>query len=66
MKDKKDEIIEELKRALFFYSDEDDWNFYCDCCADGSTALEKDHGKLAREILQLAKELEQGNEDDRK
>lgn len=40
-----------LREALEFYSTEDDWNFYCGCCADGSTKLEKDHGKLAREAL---------------
>jgi len=40
-----------LREALEFYSVEDDWNFYCGCCANGSTKLEKDHGKLARETL---------------
>lgn len=40
-----------MREALEFYSTEDDWNFYCGCCADGSTKLEKDHGKLAREAL---------------
>lgn len=45
-----------MREALEFYSTEDDWNFYCGCCADGSTKLEKDHGKLAREALARVKE----------
>lgn len=40
-----------LREALEFYATEKDWDFYCGCCADGSTKLEKDHGKLAREAL---------------
>ena len=40
-----------LKEALEFYETEEDWDFYCSCCADGSTKLEQDHGKRAREAL---------------
>lgn len=40
-----------MREALEFYATEKDWDFYCGCCADGSTKLEKDHGKLAREAL---------------
>ena len=40
-----------LRDACELYSKKDAWNFYCGCCANGSTALEKDHGKLAREAL---------------
>lgn len=45
-----------LREALEFYAPEKDWHFYCDCCADGTTKLEKDHGKLAREALAKVEE----------
>lgn len=48
----KNKQIEGLLKAVEFYQNEDDWQFYCGCCADGSTILEKDHGKFARQALE--------------
>lgn len=51
---------ERLKIALKFYSIENDWDFYCGCCARGDTKLEKDHGELARSVLKECEEMEDG------
>lgn len=42
--------------ALEFYSIKEGWHSYCQCCADGSTKLEKDHGKRARQALKGSEE----------
>ena len=60
MKDKKDEIIEELKRALGFYADQFNWNSAGD---DPIFLGEEIAGKTARLALQKVKQLEQGNEE---
>lgn len=41
------ERLAECAETLEFYGTKQNWQFYCSCCADGTTPLEKDHGKLA-------------------
>lgn len=50
------QLLQIAEEALELYAPTDEWEFYCDCCADGSTPLEQDHGKKAREALAKLKE----------
>lgn len=45
--------IKILRDALLFYGTKQKWDFYCDCCANGTTPLEKDHGKRADDALKV-------------
>lgn len=52
LKEREDELAISIQ-ALKFYSSKQNWAFYCSCCADGTTPLEKDLGKIADEALSL-------------
>lgn len=47
-----DMLEESIMKALEFYGTKQEWDFYCGCCADGTTPLEKDMGRRADQALE--------------